>query len=44
VASPQSPWNMLVGANIEITRTLVLTAEAGVGTRKQFTIMPSVRF
>jgi hypothetical protein len=44
VASPRSPWNTLVGTKIEITRRLVVTAEAGFGTRKQFTIMPSVRF
>ena len=44
VASPQSAWNMLVGGKIEITRTFVVTAEAGLGTRKQFVIMPGVRF
>lgn len=44
VASPQSAWNGLAGAHIEISRRLVVTAEAGFGTRKQFTIMPSVRF
>ncbi len=44
VAASHSPWNTIVGANIEITRTPVLTAEAGFGTRKQFAIMPSVRF
>lgn len=44
VASSKAPWNAIVGANIEIARSLVLTAEAGFGTRKQFAIMPSVRF
>jgi len=44
VASPQSAWNMLVGGKIEVTRTFVVTAEAGLGTRKQFVIMPGVRF
>ena len=44
VATPQSAWNTIAGANIEISRHLVVTAEAGFGTRKQFTIMPSVRF
>ena len=44
VARPQSPWNALAGANIEVTRRLAVTVEAGFGTRKQLTIMPSVRF
>ena len=44
VATPQSAWNALVGSNIEISKRLVVTVEAGFGTRKQFTIMPSVRF
>ena len=44
VASPQSAWNMLIGGRIEVTRTFVVTAEAGLGTRKQFVIMPGVRF
>lgn len=44
VAASHSPWNTLIGANIEITKRLVVTAEAGFGNRKQFTIMPSVRF
>ena len=44
VASPQSAWNTVVGGNIQIAKGLVLMAEAGFGTRKQFVIMPSVRF
>jgi hypothetical protein len=44
VAKSQSPWNMLVGTKFEVTKRLVVTAEAGFGTRKQFTIMPGVRF
>jgi hypothetical protein len=43
-ARPTNAWNTLIGTNIEITRSLSITAEAGLGTRKQFTIMPSVRF
>lgn len=44
VARPKSAWNTLVGGTVEVTRTLVITAEGGFGTRKQFTIMPGLRF
>jgi hypothetical protein len=43
-AKPTDPWNMLVGATVPVVKHLTVTAEAGLGTRKQFTIMPGVRF
>ena len=42
--TPESPWNMLVGANIELTPRFVITAEGGFGNRMQFVIAPGVRF
>ncbi len=42
--TPKSPWNMLAGANIELTPRFVITAEAGFGDRMQFVIAPGVRF
>jgi hypothetical protein len=42
--TPKSPWNALVGANIELTPRFVITAEGGFGNRMQFVIMPGVRF
>ncbi len=42
--APKSAWNGVVGARIEISRRLDVIAEAGFGTRKQFTIMPGFRF
>jgi hypothetical protein len=44
VARPKSAWNTLIGGSVEVSRHMVITAEAGVGTRKQLAIMPSVRF
>jgi hypothetical protein len=42
--SPHSPWNALVGANIEFTPRFVVSAEGGFGNRMQFLITPGVRF
>ena len=42
--TPQSPWNVLAGSNIELTPRFFVTAEAGFGNRMQFVIMPGVRF
>jgi hypothetical protein len=42
--TPHSPWNMLAGANIELTPRFVINAEAGFGNRMQFVIAPGVRF
>ena len=42
--APEGPWNALVGANLELTPRFVVTAEAGLGNRKQFIISPGVRF
>ncbi len=42
--TPHSPWNVLAGANIELTPRFVINAEAGFGDRMQFVIAPGVRF
>jgi len=42
--APQEPWNVLAGANLELTPRFVVTVEAGFGNRMQFVIMPGVRF
>jgi len=42
--TPKSPWNMLVGANIELTPRFVIAAEGGFGNRMQLVIAPGVRF
>jgi hypothetical protein len=42
--TPDSPWNGLAGANIELTPRFVVTVEGGFGNRMQFVIMPGVRF
>jgi hypothetical protein len=42
--APQEPWNVLAGANLELTPRFVVTVEAGLGNRMQFVIMPGVRF
>jgi hypothetical protein len=43
-AQPTDPWNTIVGAKLGVSKQLTVTVEAGLGTRKQFTIMPGVRF
>lgn len=43
-AQPTDPWNTIAGANIGISKQLSLVIEGGFGTRKMFTIQPSVRF
>jgi hypothetical protein len=43
-AKSAEPWNTLIGAEIGVSQRLFVTVEAGLGTRKQFLIMPSVRF
>jgi len=42
--APQEPWNVLAGANLELTPRFAVTVEAGFGNRMQFVIMPGVRF
>ena len=42
--APQEPWNVLAGANIELTPRFAVTVEGGFGNRMQFVIMPGVRF
>jgi hypothetical protein len=42
--APQQPWNVLAGANIELTPRFAVTIEGGFGNRMQFVIMPGVRF
>jgi hypothetical protein len=42
--APQEPWNVLAGANVELTPRFAVTIEAGFGNRMQFVIMPGVRF
>jgi hypothetical protein len=43
-AQPVDAWNTIVGANLGVSKNFTVVAEAGLGTRKQFTIMPGVRF
>jgi len=43
-AQPTDGWNTILGANIGISSRLSVIVEAGFGARKQFTVMPGVRF
>ena len=42
--APQEPWNVLAGANLELTPRFAVTIEGGFGNRMQFVVMPGVRF
>lgn len=43
-ARARYPWNALVGTSVEITPHFVVVAEGGFSGRKQFSLMPGVRF